>query len=198
MRSRFLLVALATMKLLVIGGRLASAEPVTATARLVRGQKWLDPRPWRPVHDQEDFGLEVTLGQPSAQIGAAVDLFISRAKDDHAEGGATVQAVGETIEICLGMRRSYGSGWFRPYTGAGLMIARASLNLGTVDGPGATTDTALGYWFEGGLMVRLGRRVDLGMLLRYSRVHVQLAGAETDGGGLHMGAVIGVAFSVGE
>jgi len=171
----------------LIGAPWVAASDAVYDIDFSAGLKSLDKDDWEPVDAQPELGVAATLAGDGWPVGIAVDLLLSQ--DESERGGVTYD--GRTAELALGVRKIWTRGRFRPRLGAGVGLVRAEVEAAGPGSTGSDDDAALGYWIEGGVGWRLGRRVNLGLTLRWSVAEVTLAGVDGEAGGVHLGLLLG-------
>jgi len=129
------------------------------------------------LDDHNEIGIMLDIG-PQNYVNWAIDYFES----DGDDSGDTL----EIKEICLGMRKYFENDPVMiPFLGAGAAYFSADLKSAK-----PISDKEIGIWFSGGIVFRLNRQFNLGVLLRWSY-------ADIDGynvGGLHGGIMAGLHF----
>jgi len=119
-----------------------------ADVNLVVGQKQLDSREWEPAEEQDGFALESSWGGTNWPVLIAADLTY-HGGDESVEG---IKFEGETIELALGVRRSFRIGRFRPYAGGGVALINAEVTASGFGDSESDDDSATGFWVGGGLL----------------------------------------------
>lgn len=176
---------------------------------------------------QPSLGFELSWGRQGWPVMVAFDVLHSY--DDgiiHIPAFFTSPAIdlvrsGRTVEVGLGLRRSFSVLGWSPYLGAGGSWVRGDLTVKVIDPNagqfGAVTSaaharaTAFGYWAGGGLVRRIGPRFQIGLAGRYSKATLPATAVildqgtlpigvtttpELDGGGRHINLVVGWSFPV--
>ena len=185
--------------------------------------------PGRPI--QPALGFELTWGHQGWPAWVALDVLHSY--DDGVQyfpaihlgalviPPAHVRRRARTIEVGLGVRRSWTVLGWTPYLGGGGSWVRGSVayemsdpSQGSYGAPGPRVsgrDAAFGYWAGGGVYRRIGPRFQLGLTARYSKAKIDLPSVrvvgesghyrfvpialrELDAGGKHLGVVVGWSF----
>ena len=237
----------AAMLLLVLGGVAAGsalATPDVGSVTFTLGQKrmtadWYLSAPRTgaagdtlPPADpfQPALGIETTWGRESWPVWIALDLLHSY--DDGLQRfpgislgslvipPADVRRRARTVEIGLGVRRSWQVKGLSPYLGAGgawvwttvdyQMSDPSQSQFGAPGGHVGGQDSAPGIWAGGGLVRPVGRRFQIGLSGRYSKAKVTIprstvAGqhggytftpgtTEVEAGGTHVGLAVGWAY----
>jgi len=176
---------------------------------------------------QPALGLELSWGRQNWPVMVAFDVFHSY--DDgiiHIPQFFTTPAFdlrlrARTIEVGLGVRRSWSMLGLSPYLGAGGSWVRGSSDVEVID-PNAgqfgvvTADahnrvSSVGYWAGGGIIRRVGPRFQIGLEGRYAKATLKATPLvveqgtlpfginqtpERDGGGRHVNLVVGWSFPV--
>lgn len=138
---------------------------------LYLGERSLDKDDWSPVEDQPVLGLEFVHESHDAPVGFEVALFGSRKKDDVDSPIGPVDVTGETVELSVGIRKTFlkDDSRFHPYVGGGLAAIRAKFE-GEDQTTGASAsddDTSGALYLHGGIDFDLGPGFLLGADLRY-------------------------------
>lgn len=179
---------------------------------------------------QPGLGVELTWGRKGWPASLAIDVlhsyddgmqhfpFINLGPDTVFAADARRRA--STLEIGVGLRRSFGLKAWEPYIGAGGSWVHANVihevtdpaqgSYGALISRETGHDSSFGYWVGGGLLKRFGQRFHLGLTGRYSSAKVDLpssrvvgesphyhftsATSRVDAGGRHIGLVLGWDF----
>jgi len=147
------------------------------------GQKMLDKEDWEPAEDQSEFGAITTFGGEDWPVHIAADLLGSQ--EDVTEMG--IDATASTTELDFGVRKIWGKNKLHPFLGGGLAVINGEIEALGV----SVDDDGTGYWIDGGLFWRLGKRFNIGFEARYSRADITLLGVDGDAGGEHIGLILG-------
>lgn len=187
-----------------------SRWPEDAGARFavaaVGGAKELSPD-WGYLRLGAETGVVADLMDSSQVIGASAGVLFSRVRSI----GSGVDADGfdieedtvlETWEPFVGARLAVPMQRVRPFLGGGGTVIgvrrsyRATPRLSGDPASAASDDrkSAVGFWFDGGLEVLLGRRMTASVRVRRSSARLQLQAREQDAGGWHALAAFGYAF----
>jgi len=175
--------------------------------------------------NQPTLGVELTWGRQGWPAMIALDLYHSY--DDgifHFPGFATLPALdrrlrARTLELALGVRRSWNVIGFSPYLGAGGSWIGGQFSVEVSDPYGApfgeltdaarAREAAFGYWAGGGVYRRIGARFQIGLAGRYAKATLPamdliLDGSspplvvgtlpELDAGGRNINLVVGWSF----
>lgn len=158
---------------------------------------------------QSEIGVLVTLDF-DWPVALAIDLL--RSSDDARRTFNTPNPLRldtdvSTLELDVGVRKSWEKSKLRPYVGGGLAFVRLDaeqIESGTLGGgaPFSTllvddSDNGFGFWLGGGVVYLAGERFSVGVDLRYSDAGADLsppAGGSTvdvDSGGTHLGLIAG-------
>jgi opacity protein-like surface antigen len=154
------------------------------------GIKILDSDDWAPADRATSLGIDWDYAGRQWPIGLTAAFYYARASGS--EDG--LDADSTTMELHAGVRkvwysRNNGTGWLRPYVGAGLAGAYASADAS----PGTErSGYGFGGWLGGGAYVNVYGRLNLGLDLRYSTIAADLDGITVDAGGLRASFVIGL------
>ena len=168
-------------------------------AHLFLGQKGLDSD-WNPVDDQTEYGINFNFGIGDWPVALAVDILTSEDSGSYYYYGYDADVDGETLELDVGVRKSFGERKVQPYLGGGIAYIDGELKIDVPAlGPVATlslSDAAVGLWADVGVMFQLGERFNLGIDVRYSSADVDFGvpgfgSIEVDAGGTHYGVVAG-------
>jgi hypothetical protein len=166
---------------------LGSTAPALAGGHVnfILGQKMLDDENVESVEleDQPELAVSASVAGTDWPVHIAADLVMSREE-------ATVLGIdveGATTELDLGVRKIWERKRLRPFVGGGVGFMSAEVDLAGFDDDDGTT----GFWIDGGLFWRLGRRFNIGFEARVSQAEVSLFGTDTDIGGNHAGLLLG-------
>ena len=153
------------------------------------GQKQLDDEFEQPIDvvDQDEFGVQVSFGNPDWPVMVAVDLMASSA--DERVGGIVVDV--STTELDAGVRKFWEKGKARPYIGGGLALVNGEVTIDTGLFDVSGDESGLGVWIGGGAFWRLGRSFNIGVDARITRAEVDVGGLDTEVGGNHIGLLLG-------
>lgn len=215
------------------GAGAAFAGTDVGSIHFVLGQKSLD-NDWNlgpPTQDttarvgQPTLGVELTWGREGWPVMVAFDVLHSY--DDgiiHIPQFFTSPAFNQrlrasTLEVGLGVRRSWSVLGCSPYLGAGGSWVRGNAAVEIIDPSagqfGAVTASAhsrasaFGYWAGGGVYRRMGPRFQIGLAARYAKATLPATPLvieqgtlpfgitttpELDGGGRHVNLVVGWSF----
>jgi hypothetical protein len=175
--------------ILIAGFVLPSQAQIEYEVNFVLGQKMLDEDDWKDpgtgadLSDQPEFGVCSTFGKEGWPVQIALDLTAS--VDDVTLGGIEVE--GSTSELAAGIRKIWKKNKARPFFGGGLAMVNGEFDIGGF----SFDDDAVGYWIDGGVFWRLGRRFNLGIEARFSRAEITLFGVDGEAGGEHIGLILG-------
>lgn len=166
----------------------AAAGDWIGHANFFLGQKQLKNSDWDPVDNQTEFGAEVAWGKKAWPILIATDVFGSA--NEKTELGTKL--TGSSSEIDLGIRKIWVSKKIHPYIGGGVgqISAKAEID-DPFFGSASVDDSAIGFWFGGGVFWRLGHRFNIGFSGRWSQAKVTFTGTDVEAGGLHAGLLLG-------
>jgi hypothetical protein len=157
---------------------------------------------WQQMDDQFEFGGFLTIGRDNWPIDIAVDFLAS----EHNVGGCGYwdflctrpETLGRTFEVDAGVRKIWNTGKVLPYVGAGVGFIRAEFRTSGGNIYADSSDLALGWWAETGLLYRPIKILEIGLDVRYSTANVDLHfgyGAQSvDAGGFHFGLLCGGYF----
>jgi len=184
-----------------------------------------------PRGQQPALGVEVAWGRSNWPVMIALDVL--HCYDDGVQRfheipifslpTTDVRRRVSTLEIGLGVRRSFTVKGWSPYLGGGGAWVRGNMiaemsdpNAGQFGVPGPTVrgrHAAFGYWVGGGLYRRLGPRFQMGLTGRLSKARMEFpergevrarvggydfvpntSGEKIDAGGRHIGLVLGWSF----
>jgi hypothetical protein len=197
MRRKTILVVLSV---LVLTGYIASS-PSAATdgnVNFLLGQKQLDDDDWEPVEDQPEFGALIDFAPEAWPVRIAIDLLGSSDEQDDIlvePGFPTVDLEGSSTELCFGVRKLWGKSGMHPFAGGGLAFVNGEIKVSAAGVSVTSEDDAIGFWVDGGISWRLGKRFNLGVDLRWSKAGIEpvVAGQtfHVEAGGLHLGALLG-------
>lgn len=174
-----------------------SALPARAVAQgffgnmdFMLGYKDLKSSDWSPADDQLEIGFMIDFKEPQWPVSMAFQMFFA-GDDGYLGGGQELES--ETSEFAVGIRAGAGEpGTFRPYIGGGVMLAYAEGRLLQFGWEVASDDdVALGVWVDGGIYFPFPEPINFGIYGRYSTAEVDIAGADVDAGGVHIGLIGG-------
>jgi hypothetical protein len=154
---------------------------------LFLGQKQLEHDFQLDVADQDEFGVQVSFGNPDWPVMVAVDLMTSSA--DERVGPLVVDV--STTELNTGVRKFWEKGRARPYIGGGLAFINGEVTIDTGLGDLSGDESAVGVWIGGGAFWRLGRSFNIGVDARITRAEAEVGGVDTELGGNHIGLLLG-------
>ncbi len=158
-----------------------------------------------PLEDQTEYGILFAFEGEDWPIALAIDVLLTPGEDVSASYSYYGYSVSgkielETRELNAGVRKYFGDR-FQGYVGGGLAYIEAEVTASlTVNAPGipnlpsvseSQSESELGYWLNGGILYRIGERVNIGLDLRYSDASVDIDTESLDIGGLHYGAFVG-------
>lgn len=147
------------------------------------GQKMLDEDDWAPTEDQTEFGVVTTFGGENWPVHIAVDVLGSSEETTE----MSIDLTGSTSEFDFGVRKIWGRKKIRPFLGGGIALINGEFEV-----LGASfDDDGTGYWANGGVFWRLGRRFNIGVEARISRAEITLFGIDVQAGGEHIGLILG-------
>jgi hypothetical protein len=181
---------------------------------------------------QTEYGLMLNLGKVDWPVAIAVDIL--RASDDGTDSysyyyyAAEARVEVTALEVNVGVRKFFiPEGKIQPYIGGGVNWTQAEAELGLkltssalpateklaqttlFDESVSDTQSAFGYFLNGGVRGKIGKVLNLGFDLRYSGAEVEFdeieivvpskqAGPSDSGkvevGGWHAGIFIGARF----
>jgi opacity protein-like surface antigen len=173
-----------------LGSKRLTADWELSTPAITGLADTLPPAP----ASQPALGVEMTWGRKSWPVALAFDVLHSY--DDGVQRyplvnlgvdtvlASSVRRRASTLEIGVGVRRSFPVKDWEPYIGAGGSWVHANVIHEVVDpalGAYGTQvdresghDSAFGYWVGGGLLMHFGPRFHLGLSARYSSAKVDL------------------------
>jgi len=210
--------------MLVVVSILLAATPAAAVkgeVDLLLGKKMLsdDALEEVDVDGQDEFGVAVTLDF-DWPVALAIDVLTS---SDDSTLSETFAGYGysyvyrldtdvETLEIQVGVRKSWGDRRLAPYVGGGVSYVRLDGDqraTGTnMPGPSFSfsivddSDSDVGFWLNGGVGWRIGDHFKVGLDLRYSDASATLEAVplapgqdppeiDLDSGWTHVGIALG-------
>ena len=181
--------------------------------------------------NQPALGVDLTWGRKTWPVQLAMDVIHSY--DDGLQRfpeidlgplqipAADARREARTIELGLGVRRSWNVSGFEPTLGGGGVWVRGSVLYSMSDPHGSQfgapfgvplggSDSGFGFWVDGGVYRHLGPRFELGIRGRFSKAKLVLPEAtvmganggyyfrgnpvEVEGGGRHLAFVMGWSF----
>ncbi len=162
---------------------------------LYLGQRNLDEDDYEPVDEQVMLGLEFVHEARDSVVGWELGLAGSADEETVQLLGQDVDVEATTGEVYAGIRKSIGSGRFRPYVGGGVAYIQSELEASTSLGSGSVDDGSIaGYLHVGvsfdltpGFFIGLDLRALLGSDLDYD-------GLESDADYEQLALTIGGAF----
>lgn len=191
-----LALCLATLLLVSCAAVQSGAPPAASASPAVRenhisfylGQRNLDEDDWSPVDEQVTLGVEFSQQKPGDMVGWEVGLMGSNDKDHIA--GTDVEV--STGEVYGGLRKTFGTGSFRPYIGGGLSFIHLDAD---VTGIGDDDDSSAAGYVHGGVAFALSESFFLGLDLRVLfGSDLEIAGFDTDADYGQLALVLGVAL----
>lgn len=148
------------------------------------GFKYLDEVEWDPTDEQDEYGIEFDIGKKSWPVSIAVE-YLSGSGDGEVFG---IDFESDTSELNIGIKGIWGGySNTRPFVGGGLSFLNAEFGDAVIK----EEDDAVGIWISGGVYWILGEHFNLGIEGKFSTAEVELFGVEVDGGGGHIGALLG-------
>jgi len=185
---------------LAVGVLVAAAN--TASARyegdfnLFAGEKWLKSGDWEPVDQHRQVGLMLAFGEERAAVHFAIDAFY--ASDDLGDVTVPADALvgGSSMELAIGVRKTWVRGVTRPHLGAGAnVIGVSEERRAGASGTVTNEDRGYGVWVGGGVSWRVATHLNLGIEARFSSARAELGEGEfprdVAAGGVHLGLLIG-------
>ncbi len=162
------------------------------------GQKFLDKGDWDPVYNQPELGAEITFGKKGWPVQIAIDVLASADEQEEQTffGGITFK--GSTSELGVGVRKVWEPGKSRPYIGGGIALVYGKFEGEQFGVTISDTDSVAGAWVGGGIFWRLGPAFNLGLSARYSKATVTFFGIDGEGGGAHLGLLLGWGWPAGK
>jgi hypothetical protein len=158
------------------------------TARIFLGWKGLDQDDWEPVESQGEFAILADFGPPEWPVRLAVDLRFAASAEEDVDG---LDAVSASWELNFGVRQIFETGTnVRPFIGGGLSLGGAALDIEIDD----DSDAGLGFWVDFGVDFDLGGPVSVGLELCLSYIPIEIAGVDTNAGGVHFGFTAGFSW----
>lgn len=173
---------------------------------------------------QPAMGLELTWGRQGWPAMVALDVFhsyddgITRVPQFFTIPAFNVRVRARTLEIGLGVRRTWNVIGLSPYLGAGGSWGRGEFaveiidpdsgQFGVLTGSAQGRESAFGVWAGAGIVRRIGPRFQIGLAGRFSKVTLPasvlnvesgtlpfgLTTPEIDAGGRHVNLVVGWSF----
>lgn len=155
---------------------------------LTIGAKALDKDDWEPLESQTEMGLNVDFGKKTWPLSIDIGLLASTKEDDF--DGDDIE--GSTTELRVGIKKIWEpTPNMRPYIGGGLALIGAELKVSDGDYSISADDEAVGGYVNGGICWTVGRHLNLGFDLGYSKATVTIADYEGEAGGGHALFLIG-------
>lgn len=158
------------------------------TARIFLGWKALDEGDWEPVESQGEFAILTDFGPDEWPIRMAADLRLAASEEEDVDG---LDVTSLSWELNLGVRQIFETGTpVRPYIGGGLAIGGAEMDI-EVD---SDSDVGIGLWIDFGVDFNLGGPISVGLELCFSLIPIEIAGVDTNAGGVHLGFTVGFSW----
>jgi len=172
---------------LLVSTVIASPTVASGNVNFFLGQKMLEEGDWEPIENQGEFGAQITVGKEQWPVQIAIDVLGS-SKEDEVFG---IDVRGGTVEVDFGVRKIFGKNDVHPFVGGGIAsifgVAEGELFGFSVD----DDDSAAGFWVDGGVFWRLGKRFNIGLDVRYSKAEIKLFNVDVNAGGTHAGLLLG-------
>jgi len=153
-------------------------ETWSGNINLLYGQKELEKDDWEPVEEHSETGLAFDIKEESWPVSLTLEYLSSQ---DDAEGTLYLSGIGyvdvevdaTTTELAIGLRmiKEVVPG-FNFFIGGGLASINAELEA-TVEGNSVSEDdNTMGTWWGAGLYFTIGKQVNLGAQVRWSKAEV--------------------------
>lgn len=147
-----------------------------------------------PPDPQAEFGLDLDYTGEEWPWGLALCATVYYSRDD--ESGESEfgrwDVKSKTLEFQVGARKTWDVlEYLRPYVGAGGSLANMEVELESRNGSTTSEENGYGYWLGGGLYTTFFERLNIGVDARWSKVVLDFDGRHVDGGGWHIGGLIG-------
>lgn len=171
---------------------LAVVTPALAggNANFVLGSRKLDKDFWEPTEDQGVFQATIDFGKQGWPVNIAVGVGASASEKKTAFDPFTSsfdKLTGSVSELSVGVMKVWETkGNTRPFLGGGVSDVMAKFEFDE-PGPGKISedDTSVGYYAQGGVFWRIGRRFNIGLearVLTGTHIRIGAAGGDADYG----------------
>jgi hypothetical protein len=166
---------------------IASPAVASGNVNFFLGGKALEKDDWEPVESQGEFGAQITVGKEHWPVHIAIDVLGSA--DIETRPVADIE--GRTSELAFGVRKIWGRNNVHPFVGGGIASIHGEAEGGLFWLSVDDADTAGGFWVDGGVFWRLGKRFNIGFDVRYSAAEITLFERDINAGGTHAGLLLG-------
>lgn len=174
----------------------AMAADWTGNLNWLYGRRASDSGDWKPIHRATTYGMEATWGRQDQPLLVATDYYWFSARGKNRVDDPRVSS--QAQELAIGLRKIWGAKLLRPYAGAGVSYLWYEANRLEPSGQNLFKDRTAGVWVGGGLSLRLGKHLNLGVAARYTAAkNVQLGRSLQASGGM-VGATVGVGWGGAE
>lgn len=197
-----------TMIALVLVALVGSAVPAVAggNANFILGGRGLDEDFWDGTEGQGVFGVQVDFGPDEWPVNVALGLSVSGSEDDeldcrfcdgrHLDPGAVLgdrTLTSGMFEFSSGvLYRPKKERMTRPYVGGGLTLIGVGRQISRGPFEVEDDDTTVGFYVNGGVTWRLGKRFNIGIDARIvTGTSVELFGRRGDADYGQLGMVLG-------
>lgn len=130
------------------------------------GQRNLDEDDYEPVDEQGVLGIEFVHEARDSVVGWEFGLAGSAAEETEQVLGSDVDVEATTGEVYAGLRKSLGSGRFRPYIGGGIAYIQSELEVSTPLGSADVDDGSVAGYLHIGVSFDLTPGFFIGLDLR--------------------------------
>jgi hypothetical protein len=162
---------------------------------LYLGQRNLDEDDYEPVDEQVMLGLEFVHEAADSVVGWEFGLAGSADEETVQILGEDVDVEATTGEVYAGIRKSIGSGRFRPYIGGGVAYIQSELEVSTPLGSADVDDGSIAGYLHVGVSFDLTPGFFIGVDLRaLLGSDVEYEGFESDADYEQLALTIGGAF----
>jgi opacity protein-like surface antigen len=162
---------------------------------LYLGQRNLDEDDYEPVDEQVMLGLEFVHEAADSVVGWEFGLAGSADEETVQILGEDVDVEATTGEVYAGIRKSIGSGRFRPYIGGGVAYIQSELEVSTPLGSADVDDGSIAGYLHVGVSFDLTPGFFIGVDLRaLLGSDVDYEGFESDADYEQLALTIGGAF----
>lgn len=176
-----------------------SAVGATGNVNVFFGSKTLDEDDWAPLEEQAEFGVQFDIAHEDWPVNIAVNFFTSEENSGDDILGLFADYWAETQELQIGVKKIWDAGFkAHPFVGGGAALVRGEFSGRVSSGPYYTgrandSDTGLGAWANAGVFWTFGSRkgFNIGVEAAWSKADLELFGEDVDGGGTHLGLIMG-------
>jgi len=190
---------LAFLFLISIALMVPTVAGATGNVNVFIGSKTLDKDDWAPVEDQGEFGVQFDISDQDWPVSIAVNFLTSTDDSGDDPLGLFSDYSADTQELQIGVKKIWDvGGRAHPFVGGGAALIRGSYSGPVIYAPYFTSevsdsDSGLGAWATAGVFWTFGSRkgFNIGVEATWSKADLEILGADVDGGGLHLGLIMG-------